>query len=198
MKVLFIALLTLFSVPACATIAASESAGAATQSATQSTSQLAPSATYEPMAPFAKFAGKTLRGEGAGPDGGAIVDIAKWEFILGGRALQTTHRVEGTSYGGRTIFFFDEAAQQYIFHYFTTAGFHTTGEVVPTERGFKSVEKVIGHAEISEVYSELIVEGNEIRVLSNQKDKNGNLSDVEERLVYRVIDHPGPTFNESN
>ncbi|MEO1136674.1 MAG: hypothetical protein AAFW68_08700, partial [Pseudomonadota bacterium] len=77
---------------------------------------------YAPMAPFARLAGTAWRGQGTGPNGQPIVDVVRYDLILGGRALQSTHRLEGGDYGGRTIIFFDEGAQRYIFHYFTTAG----------------------------------------------------------------------------
>ena len=150
---------------------------------------------YEPMKPFAPFAGKTLRGEGTGPDGKPVVDIAKWEFILGGRALQSTHRLENGSYGGRTIFFYDEAAKKYVFHYFTTAGFHTTGEAYVTPTGFQTVEKVIGHDRFAEVRAEIIFEENQIRVVSSHVDKDGNVGDAKDGFLYTPIEDPGPLFD---
>lgn len=149
---------------------------------------------YEPMAFFAELDGMTLRGEGVGPDGKPIVDIARYEMILGGRAFQSTHRLEDGSYGGRSIFFYDEGAEQYIFHYFTTAGFHTTGSIEMTENGFTSVEKVAGHESIVEVRSEMIFSEDEVRVLPSYVDKDGVVSAAEER-IYRPIDDPGPLFD---
>ena len=148
---------------------------------------------YEPMAFFAKLDGMTLRGEGVGPDGKPIVDIARYEMILGGRAFQSTHRLEDGSYGGRSIFFYDEGAEQYIFHYFTTAGFHTTGSIEMTETGFTSVEKVAGHESIVVVRSEMIFGEDEVRVSPSYVDKDGAVSAAEER-IYRPIDDPGPLF----
>lgn len=148
---------------------------------------------YEPMAPFAELAGKTLRGEGTGPDGQPIVDIAKWEMILGGRAFQSTHRLENGDYGGRTIFFYDESAEKYVFHYFTTAGFHTVGEIEPTDTGFIAVEEVRGHPTFVEVRSEMIYESDVIRVKTSHTDKEGK-STQGEGFVYREIDDPGSLF----
>ena len=148
---------------------------------------------YEPMAFFAKLDGMVLRGEGVGPDGAPIVDIARYEMILGGRAFQSTHRLEDGSYGGRSIFFYDEGAQQYVFHYFTTAGFHTTGSIEMTDTGFTSVEKVEGHETIVEVRSEMIFSEEEIRVLPSYVGKDGAVSAGAER-IYRPIDDPGPLF----
>lgn len=152
---------------------------------------------YAPMEPFTPFAGHTYRGEGTGPDGKKVVDIAKWEFILGGRALQSTHRLEDGSYGGRTIVFFDEAAKEYIFHYFTTAGFHTTGKAELTEKGFRAVEKVIGHPTYAEVRSEVFLEGENLRTTSQHVTVDGKVSDVEEGFIYKPIDdeNVGPLFS---
>lgn len=148
---------------------------------------------YEPMTAFAPLDGMVLRGEGAGPDGKPIVDIARYNMILGGRAFQSTHRLEDGSYGGRTIFFYDESAKKYIFHYFTTAGFHTTGELMLTETGFTSVEEVQGHPTIVEVRSEVIFGEDEIRVLPSHVDKDGKVSSSEVR-IYKRIEDPGSLF----
>ncbi|WP_428407042.1 hypothetical protein [Hyphococcus sp.] len=150
----------------------------------------AKAAPYEPMAPFAKLAGRAWRGEGIGPNGQPVVDIAKYEMILGGRAFQSTHKLENGSYGGRTIIFFDEGAKRYIFHYFTTAGFHTTGEIVPTETGFTAVEQVQNHPEFAEVRSEAFYGDKTIRVVSSHVTHDGDASSGEE-LVYKEIPSKG-------
>ena len=150
---------------------------------------------YAPMKPFEKLAGKVLRGEGTGPDGAPIVDIGKGEFILGGRAFQSTHRLESGTYGGTTIFFYDEGAEAYIFHYFTTAGFHTTGTVDLTDDGFAAVEQVIGHDTFAEVRSVMTIDGDTATVSSVHVKKNGETSQGD-GMVYRVVDRPGPQFDD--
>lgn len=142
---------------------------------------------YAPMQIFAPLDGKVLRGEGAGPDGAPVVDFVRWDFILGGRAFQSTHKIEGHSYGGRTIYFYDEGAKKYIFHYFTTAGFHSTGEIMPADNGFIAVEKVIGQPQFAEVRSTFMVDGDVIRVTSVNVGKDGKASD-ENSFEYREID----------
>ena len=148
-------------------------------------------AVYEPMAPFAALAGRAWRGEGTGPDGKPIVDFAYYEMILGGRAFQSTHKIENANYGGRTIFFFDEGAKKYIYHYFTTAGFHTIGEITPTETGFTAIEEVVGHAEFSEVRSEMIIDrdasGAIMRVESSHVRKDGAVS-AGDSITYREVE----------
>ncbi|MEM9168116.1 MAG: hypothetical protein AAGC56_00545 [Pseudomonadota bacterium] len=149
---------------------------------------------YAPMAPFAAMVGKTYRGEGTGPDGAPLVDIAKWEFILGGRAVQTTHRLEGGDYGGRTIMFFDEAAKTYVFHYFTTAGFHTIGEFDVTEDGFVGSEAVEGHPTYVSVYSKTTLDGDgTLRITSEYVDRKGERTPATS-LTYRPIAPVGPLF----
>lgn len=110
---------------------------------------------YAPMQVFAPIAGRTFTGEGTAPDGNAVADVAHWEYIIGGRAVQATHSVNDGAYGGRTIIFYDEGAQAYVFHYFTTAGFHTEGVLEPVEGGFDFVETISGHPTITEVRGEL-------------------------------------------
>ncbi len=149
---------------------------------------------YDPMKPFERFAGQTLIGEGTGPDGASITDIAQWRFILGGRALQTTHRIKGSDYGGRTIFFFDEGAREYIFHYFTTAGFHTTGTIEVIDDGFKSSEKILNHPRFTEVRTMITFDGDTIIVRSTHIDKEGTAGAPENQLIYRPYDGAGPQF----
>jgi hypothetical protein len=76
---------------------------------------------HPPMRAFDRFAGRTWRAKG-----GEQQDVARCEFILGGRALQITHRIAGNTHGGRSIVF-DERAKAYVSYSFTTAGFHTLG-----------------------------------------------------------------------
>lgn len=113
---------------------------------------------YAPMAPFAPYAGKTWRGTVANPDGSESVDVARWEFILGGRALQTTHRIEGGTYGGRMIAMWDEGAEEYVFHYFTTGGFHTQGTMRVEDGKIITIEDVKGHPEITRVRATMRLE----------------------------------------
>jgi len=146
---------------------------------------------YAPMEPFLPFAGRTLRGEGSGPDGEPIIDIAHWELILDGRALQSTHQLADGSYGGRTIFFYDESAEAYVFHYFTTAGFHTTGTAAITPTGFSSRETVLGHDTISAVVAQATLEADTMTVTSTYETKSGDTINGR-TMVYRPYDGPGP------
>jgi hypothetical protein len=58
-----------------------------------------------------------------------VVDIMRWERALNGKAIRVLHSVNDGSYGGETIFKWDEKKQAVTYHYFTTAGFMTVGTV---------------------------------------------------------------------
>lgn len=151
---------------------------------------------YEPMAVFAPFAGKAFRGEWSDPDGTKVVDVAKWELILNGRALQSTHRLEGKDYGGRTIFFYDEGAKNYVFHYFTTAGFHTTGAAQFVDGGLVAEEKVEGHETIGSVRSKVTFNPDEILVDVVYVGKDGSETPGGSR-IYKPIADPGRLFPDT-
>jgi len=117
---------------------------------------------YEPMKAFAPYAGKTWRGTGKDAQGKDVVDVAHWEFILGGRALQTTHRIEGDTYGGRTIIFYDEGAKKHVYHYFTTGGYHTQGDIVIDGEQIDAFEDVKGHPTITKVKGSFRIDGDKL------------------------------------
>lgn len=151
--------------------------------------------TYEPMKIFGGFTTTAWRGEGTDPAGKPVVDIATYKYILGGRALQSTHRLEDGSYGGRTIYFYDEGQKKYIYHYFTTAGFHTVGEVTPNDNGFIAIEKAIGHPTVDEVRSNMTVKEDEIRVVTEMINKDGT-SQSHEGFVYTPYRLTSELFDE--
>ena len=146
-----------------------------------------------PMAIFDGLSGRAFRGEGTGPDGQPIVDITRFDFILGGKALQSTHKLEGAAYGGRTIFFYDEGAKEYVFHYFTTAGFHSIGTVTPSMNGFTAIEAVRGLPHVTEVRSSWVIDGDQITVTTVHIDEKGDPSPGD-AIVYKAIADPGPLF----
>lgn len=153
-------------------------------------------ARYAPMAPFEKFAGKTMRGTWTGDDGAQVVDINKGKMILNGRAFQGTHKIEGSTYGGRTIIFYDEAAKEYIYHYFTTGGFHTTGVITLTQTGFSATEKVNGHPSILAVRSTMRVEGDQQIIDVDYQNKDETWSSAPRR-VYEPYAGPGPSWDDA-
>lgn len=167
------------------------SAGAAAAPAVEAADQ-----PYAPMAVFAPFSGKAFRGEWTDENGAKIVDIASYELILGGRALQSTHRLEGGDYGGRTIFFYDEGAKTYVFHYFTTAGFHTSGAAQMVDGGLVTEEKVEGHDTIASVRSTVTFGADAIEIDAVYISKDGTETPGGHR-VYREIANPGRLFPDT-
>jgi len=99
----------------------------------------------EPLEPFRPLLGKTWRGEfkKSTPEK-PLVDIARWERALNGKAVRILHSVNNGSYGGETIIQWDAGKKQIIYHYFTTAGFYTTGTMTHADGKFTSHEKVLG------------------------------------------------------
>lgn len=158
--------------------------------------QVAAPPVYEPLKAWAPFSGKTFRGEWSDPDGTKVVDIAQWRLILNGRALQSTHRIDGTDYGGRSIFFFDEGAKEYVYHYFTTAGFHTQGKANLVEGGIVTEEKVEGHKTIGSVRSKVTFGDDNILVEVVYVGKDGSETAGGQR-TYRPIDHKERLFPDT-
>lgn len=189
-----IALAALVALAACSKPGAEAPAAAPVERQTADAATV--SAPYEPMSVFAPFSGKTFRGEWEDADGTRIVDIAKYEMILNGRALQSTHRIEGKDYGGRTIFFFDEGAKNYVFHYFTTAGFHTTGLSEFIDGGLVTDERVEGHETIASVRSKVTFGADEILVDVVYVGKDGSETPGGSR-VYKPINDPGRLFADT-
>lgn len=148
---------------------------------------------YEPMAVFAPLHAKAYRAEWTDEKGGRFVDTVVYEMILDGRALQSTHRIEGSTYGGQTIFFYDEARASYVFHYFTTGGFHTTGTATFEEGRMTSVEAVSGHPTIASVRAVSTLSPDEIRVDVVYVGKDGAETPSPGR-VYRPVADPGALF----
>lgn len=118
----------------------------------------APAAEPDPFADIAGIVGKTWRGEGTGPDGKPMVDLSRWEWALGGRAVRITHILADLSYGGETLVFWDKPQQSLIYHYFTTAGFHTQGKMRAEGPGrLVAEEDVAGHPTVTKVRSTMVL-----------------------------------------
>lgn len=122
----------------------------------------------DPFADIAGMVGKTWRGEGTGPDGKPMVDLSRWEWALGGKAVRVTHILDDLSYGGETLVYWDQPRKTIIYHYFTTAGFHTQGVMRAEAPGrLVAEEDVAGHPKISKVRSTLTLKDG---VLTNQAE----------------------------
>lgn len=110
-----------------------------------------------PLEPLRPFIGKTWRGEfkESKPDK-PMIDVSRWERALNGKAIKIIHSVNDGAYGGESFLRWDREKQELVFHYFTTAGFHTTGTATVTNGKIVTTEKVRGHADgITEVRATL-------------------------------------------
>ena len=181
---------------ALAACARPEASAAASSLESKTIEEVSLSPAYQPMAMFAPFSGKTFRGEWTDDNGEKLVDIAKYEMILNGRALQSTHRLQGKDYGGRTIFFYDEGAKNYVFHYFTTAGFHTAGTSDFIDGGLVTVENVEGHDTVGSVRSKVIFGADAIEIDVVYVGKDGSETPGGHR-VYKEIADPGRLFADT-
>lgn len=96
---------------------------------------------------FRPHLGKTWRGEfkNSTPEK-PVVDISRWERALNGQAIRVLHSINDGAYGGESIIRWDKEKASLVFHYFTTAGFMTTGTATFSDGKFTSHEKVSGSA----------------------------------------------------
>lgn len=80
------------------------------------------------LEPLRPLLGKTFKGEfkNSTPEK-PLVDIARWERALNGKAVRLLHSLNQGAYGGETIVLWDAQRQSVVYYYFTTAGFMTTG-----------------------------------------------------------------------
>lgn len=185
-----------FCIAAITLLAAACSAPPAENSATDAVPEaVASGPAYKPMRVFAPLSGKTFRAEWS-DENGTYVDIANYALILNGRALQSTHRIEGGDYGGRTIFFYDEGAKRYVFHYFTTAGFHTLGAADFVDGALVTEEKVEGHETVAAVKSRSVFGDDEIVISVVYVGKDGSETSGGAR-VYKPVADPGPLFPDA-
>lgn len=93
--------------------------------------------------PLRPMLGRTWRGpfKSSRPDK-PVVDVMSWERILNGKAVRVLHSINEGSYGGETIYRWDPDKQIITYHYFTTAGFMTTG-TVKFEHGTWTTHEVV-------------------------------------------------------
>ncbi|MHC1767789.1 MAG: hypothetical protein AB9869_26545 [Verrucomicrobiia bacterium] len=76
-----------------------------------------------------------------------MIDIARWERALNGKAIRILHSVNNGIYGGESLVMWDDNKRQVTFHYFTTAGFMTTGNMRFEQGKTISHELVTGNKE---------------------------------------------------
>lgn len=83
-----------------------------------------------------------------------LVDTVRWERALNGKAVRVLHSVNNGSYGGESLVMWDAAKESVVYHYFTTAGFHTVGTMKVEGATWICQESVIGNTNgVTEVKS---------------------------------------------
>lgn len=92
-------------------------------------------------APFERMIGRSWRGTGTA--GAGVEDIQRWDWAIGGHAVRVVHSVDDGAYAGETLIFRDRDSGDYIFHYFTTGGFHTAGTMTPVGPGTFEIEETV-------------------------------------------------------
>ena len=116
------------------------------------------------LKPFAPLLGKTWKADfkDSTPEK-PKADIMRWERALNGKAVRVLHSINDGEYGGETIITWDETTKSVVYHYFTTAGFNTTGTMKLENGKFVSREIVSGSGAngVSEVkaVSEILADG---------------------------------------
>lgn len=99
------------------------------------------------LAPLAPYVDRSFTADmGPAGSGDAVVDIQKWETILGGKAVRITHSINGGDYGGESLVTWDAAVGAIRYWYATTAGFHTVGTMTAAGDSLVTLEDVVGEA----------------------------------------------------
>ena len=91
-----------------------------------------------------------------------VIDVARWERALNGKAVRVLHSINDGAYGGEIIFVWDEKQQTVAYYYYTTAGFRTEGTVAFKDGKIITHEIVQGSAgKVTEVRgtTELLPDG---------------------------------------
>ena len=99
------------------------------------------------LEPLRPWLGKTWKAEPTpSKDGKPNIDVARWERALNGKAIRILHSIDDGAYGGETIVRFDESKKSIVYHYFTTAGFMTTGTMTFDDGKMTTNETVTGNS----------------------------------------------------
>ena len=116
----------------------------------------------------------------------SIQDVSKWQRVLNGKAISTTHSINEGEYGGESMIFYDIKKQSLVFYYFTTAGFYTKGTIkVLSPTQFVAYEDVTGSKEgITKVKSTSEFKDQQF-VVSTSYLKKGEWTKPEQRIYTR-------------
>jgi hypothetical protein len=115
------------------------------------------------LEPLRPLLGKTWKGvfKGSKPEKPTI-DVQRWERALNGQAVRLLHSINEGTYGGETLFLWNDKSKTVEYYYFTTAGFMTTGTLEVKEGKIQTHEQVKGDAGgVTEIRatSEMLPEG---------------------------------------
>lgn len=99
------------------------------------------------LAPLAPYVDRTFTAR-MGPAGSedSVIDVQKWETVLGGKAVRITHSINGGDYGGESLVTWDAVSGSILYWYATTAGFHTVGTITAADDSLVTLEDVVGDA----------------------------------------------------
>jgi hypothetical protein len=99
------------------------------------------------LEPLRPWLGKTWKGEfkNSTPEK-PVVDVARWERALNGKAVRILHSINNGTYGGESIVMWDAKKRAVVYHYFTTAGFTTQGTMTFKDGKIFTDEVVSGNS----------------------------------------------------
>jgi copper(I)-binding protein len=130
----------------------------------------------DPFLPLYPLIGRTWRGTSIGPE--AVEDVVRWEWAVGGHAVRAVHAVNGGVYGGETLIFPDRDSRRLIFHYFTSGGFHTTGQMTVTPEGVIEVNETVHGVEgLEQLRSTMTVAGDGTYQTRGRVERDGAWAD---------------------
>jgi hypothetical protein len=100
------------------------------------------------LEPLRPWLGKTWKGEfkSSTPEK-PVIDIARWERALNGKAVRILHSINRGAYGGESLVTWDSKEQTVTYHYFTTAGFMTKGTMTVKDGKLLTHEVVQGSSQ---------------------------------------------------
>ena len=137
----------------------------------------------EPLRPFLE---RTWKGafKSSTPEK-PVVDVMRWERALNGKTVRILHSVNDGAYGGESLVTWDDAKQSVVYHYFTTAGFMTTGTMSFKDGKVNTHEVVKGKSNgVTEVRGESELRTDGTLMVKTEHLKNGEWSAGRE-VVYK-------------
>ena len=143
-----------------------------------------PGELIEPLESLRPFIGKTWRGEFKNStEERPLIDVARWERALNGKAVRVVHSINDGSYGGESVIHWDEEKGQIRYHYFSTAGFYNVGVMTITNQTITAIEEVVGNKDgVTEVRSTYELRPDSTMLNRSQYLKNGKPSGGREVL----------------